>query len=419
MNASELAAAGERVLRGGRRSIWPFLGPAFIACVAYIDPGNFATNVAGGSKFGLTLVWVIVASNLMAMLIQTLSAKLGLATGRNLPEVCRDSYSSRTTIALWLQAEVIAMATDLAEFLGAALGLKLLLGIPLFPAALVTGATTFAILGLQRYGFRPFEAVITAFVFVIGVCYLAELWLAHPPFAAVAHHAVVPEFKGQESVLVAVGILGATVMPHVIYLHSALTQNRIVPRNIDEARTLYRYTRLDVLLAMTIAGLINISMLVIAATVFFGKGLHHVESLEGAHKTLQPVLGGASSVLFALALTASGLSSSTVGTLSGQIVMQGFLRRRIPLFVRRFVTMIPAFVVIGIGLDPSRTLVISQVVLSFGIPFALIPLVVFTSRRDVMGALVNRKTTVAAAAVVAALISGLNIFLLAQTFGLM
>ena len=415
MNATQLL--GRRVLRGDRRSIWPFLGPAFIACVAYIDPGNFATNVAGGSKFGLTLVWVIVASNLMAMLIQTLSAKLGLATGRNLPEVCRDSYSSRTTIALWLQAEVIAMATDLAEFLGAALGLKLLLGIPLFPAALVTGATTFAILGLQRYGFRPFEAVITAFVFVIGVCYLAELWLAHPPFAAVAHHAVVPEFKGQESVLVAVGILGATVMPHVIYLHSALTQNRIVPRNIDEARTLYRYTRLDVLLAMTIAGLINVAMLVIAATVFFKSGLTNVSSLEGAHRTLQPILGGASSVLFALALTASGLSSSTVGTLSGQVVMQGFIRRRVPIVVRRAVTMIPAFVVIGIGVDPSRTLVLSQVVLSFGIPFALVPLVVFTSRREVMGALVNSRATTVAAIAVAGLISALNLFLLVQTFG--
>ena len=415
MNATQLL--GRRVLRGDRRSIWPFLGPAFIACVAYIDPGNFATNVAGGSKFGLTLVWVIVASNLMAMLIQTLSAKLGLATGRNLPEVCRDSYSSRTTIGLWLQAEVIAMATDLAEFLGAALGLKLLLGIPLFPAALVTGATTFAILGLQRYGFRPFEAVITAFVFVIGVCYLAELWLAHPPFAAVAHHAVVPEFKGQESVLVAVGILGATVMPHVIYLHSALTQNRIVPRNIDEARTLYRYTRLDVLLAMTIAGLINVAMLVIAATVFFKSGLTNVSSLEGAHRTLQPILGGASSVLFALALTASGLSSSTVGTLSGQVVMQGFIRRRVPIVVRRAVTMIPAFVVIGIGVDPSRTLVLSQVVLSFGIPFALVPLVVFTSRREVMGALVNSRATTVAAIAVAGLISALNVFLLVQTFG--
>jgi manganese transport protein len=418
MNGSEVATAGQSVLRGDRRSIWPFLGPAFIACVAYIDPGNFATNIAGGSKFGFTLVWVIVASNLMAMLIQTLSAKLGLATGRNLPEICRERLSRRTSLGLWVQAEVIAMATDLAEFLGAAVGIHLLLGIALFPAAILTGIITFAILGLQRYGLRPFEAVITAFVFVIGICYLAELWLAHPPLTTVARHAVVPEFAGQESVLLAVGIIGATVMPHVIYLHSALTQNRVVPRNEDEAKTLYRYTRVDVVMAMTLAGLINIAMLVIAATVFFGSGRTTVESLEGAHRTLEPILGGASAVLFALALTASGLSSATVGTLSGQVVMQGFLRRRIPIFVRRFVTMLPAFIVIGIGLDPSRTLVISQVVLSFGIPFALVPLVVFTSKREVMGGLVNAKTTIVAATAVAVLISGLNIFLLAQTFGL-
>ena len=417
--AERLPGAGERALRGDRRSIWPFLGPAFIACVAYIDPGNFATNIAGGSKFGFTLVWVIVASNLMAMLIQTLSAKLGIATGRNLPEICREQLPHRVTIGLWVQAEVIAMATDLAEFVGAAIGIKLLLGIPLFPAAVITGVITFAILALQRYGFRPFEAVITAFVFVIGTCYLIDVWLAHPPLGTVARHAVVPEFKGNESVLLAVGILGATVMPHVIYLHSALTQNRIVPNDDDEARTLYRYTRIDVLIAMTVAGLINISMLVIAATVFFGSGLHDVESLDGAHRTLVPVLGGASSVLFALALTSSGLSSSTVGTLSGQVVMQGFLRRRIPLFVRRFVTMLPAFVVIGLQdyIDPSRALVISQVVLSFGIPFALIPLVVFTSRRDIMGVLTNRRMTVVAAALIAALISSLNVFLLLQTFG--
>src|SRR5437016_9530240 len=312
--------AGERVLRGHphRLRLWPFLGPAFIACVAYIDPGNFATNVAGGSKFGYTLLWVIVASNLMAMLIQMLSAKLGIATGRNLPEVCRERFSRRTAIGLWIQAEVIAMATDLAEFLGAALGIKLLLGIDLFPAAVITGVITFLILGLQRFGFRPFEAVITAFVFVIGFCYLSELWLAHPPLGTVARHAVVPDFKGNESVLLAVGILGATVMPHVIYLHSALTQHRIVPRNDHEARMLYRYTRIDVLIAIAIAGLINMSMLVVAATVFFGSGLTNVDSLEGAHRTLEPILGGASSVLFALALTASGLSSSTVGTMSGQ-----------------------------------------------------------------------------------------------------
>src|SRR5205809_6067940 len=309
-----LSGAGERVLQGKSRwGLLPFLGPAFIACVAYMDPGNFATNIAGGSKFGFTLLWVIVASNLMAMLIQTLSAKLGIATGRNLPEVCRERFSRRTSVGLWVQAELIAMATDLAEFLGAAVGIKLLLGIALFPAAVITGVITFLILGLQKFGFRPFEAVITAFVFVIGICYLAELWLAHPPLGTVAKHAVVPDFKGNESVLLAVGILGATFMPHVIYLHSALTQNRIVARTDEEAHTLYRYTRIDVLIAMSIAGLINIAMLVIAATVFFGHGLNHIEKLEGAHRTLEPILGGASSFPFALALTASGLSTATVG----------------------------------------------------------------------------------------------------------
>src|ERR671935_1123207 len=242
--ATGTVQAAEHALRGYPRPfrILPFLGPAFVACVAYIDPGNFATNIAGGSKFGFTLAWVILASNLMAMLIQMLSAKLGIATGRNLPEVCRERFSRRTSIGLWIQAEVIAMATDLAEFLGAALGIKLLLGIPLLPAAVITGVITFLILGLQRFGFRPFEAVIAAFVLVIGGSYLGELWFAHPPLGTVGKHAVVPDFARDESVLLAVGILGATVMPHVIYLHSALTQRRIVPRNDDEARTLYRYT---------------------------------------------------------------------------------------------------------------------------------------------------------------------------------
>ena len=396
--------------------IVPFMGPAFIACVAYIDPGNFATNVAGGSKFGYTLVWVIVASNLMAMLIQTLSAKLGIATGRNLAEVCRERMSSRSALALWLQAEVIAMATDLAEFLGAAVGFHLLLGIGLFPAAILTGFAAFAILGLQRFGFRPLEAVIAVMVGVIGVCYVAELFFANPPLGTVAKHAVLPEFAGKESVLLAVGIIGATVMPHVIWLHSALTQSRIQAEGDEQRRRLMRYTRIDVIAAMTIAGVINMAMLVMAASVFHGSGLLNVDSLETAHKTLAPILGGASSTLFALALLFSGLSSSAVGTLAGQIVMQGFIRRRIPIFVRRAVTMVPAFVVIGIGVDPSRTLVISQVVLSFGIPFALIPLVVFTSRKDLMGVLVNNRLTTAAATVVAGLISALNVFLLYQTF---
>jgi len=414
-----VASPGERVLRGERPfRILPFLGPAFVACVAYIDPGNFATNIAGGSKFGYTLVWVIVASNLMAMLIQTLSAKLGIATGRNLPEVCRERFSRRTSIGLWIQAEAIAMATDLAEFLGAAIGFHLLFGIPLFEAALITGATTFAILGLQRWGFRPLEAVITAFVAVIAACYVAELWYAHPPLGEVAAHAVVPQFSGSESLLLAVGIIGATVMPHVIYLHSALMQNRIVPQNDAEARRLYRFTRIDVVIAMSLAGLVNIAMLVVAAAVFFNSGLLDVDSLESAHRTLEPILGSASSTLFALALIASGLSSSTVGTMAGQVVMQGFVQRKIPLLVRRAVTMLPAFIVIAIGLNPSRTLVVSQVVLSFGIPFALVPLVIFTSRRDVMGALVNHRVTIVAATIVAALITALNVFLLAQVFGI-
>src|SRR5436190_12571345 len=409
---------GEHVLRGTRTRfrILPFLGPAFIACIAYIDPGNFATNIAGGSQFGYTLVWVIVASNLMAMLIQTLSAKLGIATGWNLPEVCREQFSRRTSFGLWIQAEVIAMATDLAEFLGAALGFHLLLGIALFPAAVLTGICAFGILWLQRFGFRPLEAVLAVMVGAIGLCYVAELFKAKPPLGTVAHHAVVPAFQGSESVLLAVGILGATVMPHVIYLHSALTQDRIRPENDEQARRLFRFTVVDVVVAMVIAGLINAAMLVMAASVFHGSGLLDVDSLEGAHRTLTPILGSAASKLFALALLFSGLASSAVGTLAGQIVMQGFIRRQIPLWVRRAVTMAPAFVVIGIGVDPSRTLVFSQVVLSFGIPFALIPLVIFTARREFMGTLTNHKATTAVAALVASVIVALNVFLLAQTF---
>ena len=412
------ARRGGRVLRGQRGGfrLWPFLGPAFIACVAYIDPGNFATNIAGGSKYGYTLVWVIVVSNLMAMLIQTLSAKLGIATGRNLAEVCRDNFSRRVSIGLWLQAESIAIATDLAEFLGAALGMHLLFGIALFPAALLTAVAAFAILGLQRFGFRPLEATIAIVVLVIGACYVVELFKAQPDLGAVGHHALVPGFAGGDSLLLAVAILGATVMPHVIWLHSALTQNRIRPENAQQARRLMRLTKIDVGIAMAIAGLINVAMLVMAASTFFESGLHDVQSLERAHQTLVPLLGGASSALFAVALLFSGLSSSAVGTLAGQVVMQGFIRRRIPIVVRRLVTMTPAFVVIGLGADPSRTLVISQVVLSFGIPFALVPLVVFTARRELMGPLVNARATTIAAVLVAAVIIALNVFLLVQTF---
>ena len=408
----------DEALHRTRFRMLPFLGPAFIAAVAYIDPGNFATNIAGGSEFGYRLVWVIVVANLLAMLIQTLSAKLGIATGRNLPEVCRDELPRRLVVFLWLQAEAIAMATDLAEFLGAAIGIQLLTGFGLFPSAVLSGVAAFAILELQRFGLRPFEAVIATLICVIGGCYIAELAFAHPDYGQVLRHAVTPQLGSNEAVLLAVGILGATVMPHVIYLHSALTQDRLVPETNADAQTLLRYTRFDVVIAMTIAGLINVAMLVMAASTFFREGLRHIDSITVAHRTLEPILGGASSVLFALALVASGLSSSAVGTLSGQVVMQGFVQRQVPILVRRLVTMVPAFVVIGIGVDPTRTLVISQVVLSFGIPFALVPLVWFTARRDVMGPLVNRHSTTAVAAVVAGAIVALNIFLLAGYAGL-
>ena len=408
----------DEALHRTRFRILPFLGPAFIACVAYIDPGNFATNIAGGSRFGYRLVWVIVVANLLAMLIQTLSAKLGIATGRNLPEVCREQFSRRTTIFLWAQAEVIAMATDLAEFLGAAIGFHLLFGWSLFLSAVVSGVAAFLILSLQRFGFRPFEAVIAVLVGVIGACYVVELTFAHANYGSVLKHAVDPQFGSGEALLLAVGILGATVMPHVIYLHSALTQDRLVPETDEDAQTLYRFTRIDVVIAMTIAGVINVSMLVMAASTFYRKGLFDVASLETAHRTLEPILGSASSALFALALVASGLSSSAVGTLSGQVVMQGFIHRQIPVWVRRLVTMIPAFVVIALGINPSRTLVLSQVVLSFGIPFALIPLVLFTARHDIMGQLVNHRITTVAAKAVTVLIVALNVFLLLQVFGL-
>lgn len=413
--AAQEVLAGVSAKRGLRRLL-PFLGPAFVAAVAYVDPGNFATNISGGAQFGYLLLWVIVASNLMAMLIQSLSAKLGIATGRNLAEVIRDEFPRPVVWAMWAVAELVAIATDLAEFLGAALGFYLLFGIPLLPAGILTGVVTFLILGLQRYGFRPLEAVITSFVGIIALCYVVEMFLGRPDWGQMAYHAVIPQFQGTESVLLASGILGATVMPHVIYLHSALTQNRIVVRDIQLARRLFRYEVIDVVIAMSIAGFVNAAMLVTAAATFYREGLMNVASLEEAYVALAPLLGPAASVFFGIALLASGLSSSTVGTLSGQVIMQGFLHQTIPLWLRRTVTMLPALVVIALGLDPTRTLVISQVVLSFGIPFALIPLVLFTRRPDLMGGLVNGRLTTMAVSVVAALIVALNAFLLYQTF---
>jgi manganese transport protein len=408
--AAQASLAGERK---GLRGLWPFLGPAFIAAVAYIDPGNFATNIAGGAKFGYLLLWVVLGANLMAMLVQTLSAKLGIATGKNLPEMCRDHFPRQLSIGLWVQAEAIAMATDLAEVLGAALGLHLLFGMPLFPAGLLAGAGAFAILGLQRRGFRRLEAAIAGMVGVIVVAFAFEVLLARPDPGEVVRHMVVPGFEGTESILLAAGILGATVMPHVVYLHSALTQNRIEGRNEQERVKIQRFERVDVIIAMTIAGLVNMAMLAIAAAVFFGLG---IESIEAAYSNFERELGFGAAALFGIALLASGFSSSSVGTMSGQVVMQGFINRRIPLFLRRAVTLAPALVILAIGVDPSRSLVISQVVLSFGIPFALVPLVVFTSRRDLMGSLANSRLTTGAACVIAGLIITLNVFLLYETF---
>ena len=415
LEAAAQILSGESKRRGLARLL-PFLGPAFIASVAYIDPGNFATNIQGGAQFGYTLLWVIVASNLMAMLIQTLSAKLGIATGQNLAELCRSNFSRRTVIGMWLLMEVVAMATDLAEFLGAALGFNLLLGIPLWIAGFLTAIVTFIILGLERYGFRPLEAVITALVGVISISYLIETILDKPDWGLVAYHSVVPQFAGSESVLLATGILGATVMPHVIFLHSALTQNRIVTREPIQMKRLFNFEVADVVIAMGVAGLINAAMLLMAAATFHAHGMTQVGTIEEAHLTLVPLLGPAASWVFAISLLASGLSSSSVGTMSGQVIMQGFLHQHIPVWIRRLVTMVPSLAVILIGLDPTRTLVISQVVLSFGLPFAIIPLIIFTRRKELMGVLTNRWYTTILISIVAALIIFLNLYLLFQTF---
>lgn len=408
------------VLAGESKKGWfarlmPFMGPAFIACVAYIDPGNFATNIQAGAQFGYTLLWVVVASNLMALLVQALSAKLGIATGANLAEHCRNEFSTPVVWMMWVVMEIVAMATDLAEFIGAAVGFNLLFGLPLFPSALITAVITFLVLGAEVRGFRKTEAVIGVLVGVIAVCYLLETWFAPPDWAQVARHSVLPILP-RDGVLLATGILGATVMPHVIFLHSALTQSRITTRDPQRARRLFQFELADVGIAMGIAGLVNMAMLVMAATTFYNTGHTQVATIEEAHHTLEPLLGAASSWVFAISLLASGLSSASVGTMAGQVVMQGFLRKQIPIWLRRAVTMLPSLAVIAIGLDPTKTLILSQVVLSFGLPFALVPLILFTRRKDLMGCLVNHRATTAVATGVAGIIIALNAWLLWQTF---
>jgi manganese transport protein len=348
-------------------------------------------------------------------LLQALSAKLGIATGKNLAEHCRENFSPPVVWGMWGIMEVVAMATDLAEFLGAAVAINLLFGLPLWIAGLLTAVITFVILSLERYGFRPLEAVIAGFLAIIAICYLVEFFMGNPDWAAIIHSTFVPHFTNSESVLLATGILGATVMPHALYLHSALTQGRVVVKKPEQQKRLFRFEIIDVVIAMVIASSVNAAMLITSAAVFY-KGGFGVGSLEEAYRTLQPLLGQAAGVVFGVALLASGLSSSSVGTMAGQVIMQGFLHFHIPPWIRRAVTIIPSLIVIFLGLDPTRTLVISQVVLSFGLPFAVIPLVMFTSKKKIMGVLVNKRSTTVLASLAAAVIIALNAYLLYQIF---
>jgi manganese transport protein len=419
-NTATTTRDAKAVLSGTSKKSWfirllPFLGPAFIASIAYVDPGNFATNIQAGAQFNYELLWVILGSNMMAMLLQAMSAKLGIATGKNLAEHCRERFPRPVVLTMWGLMELVAMATDLAEFLGAAVAINLLFNLPLWVAGLLTAAITLVILSLERFGFRPLEAVITGFLAVIAISYVIELFIGHPNWPAIAYSTFIPHFTNSESVLLGTGILGATVMPHAIFLHSALTQGRVVVKNPDQQKRLFHFEIIDVVIAMVIASSVNAAMLITAAAAFHGGG-QNVGTLEQAYLTLQPLLGRAAGLVFGVALLASGLSSSSVGTMAGQVIMQGFLHYHIPQWIRRVVTIIPSLIVIFIGLDPTRTLVISQVVLSFGLPFAVIPLVAFTSNKGLMGGLVNKFFTTMLSILCAVLILTLNIFLIYQTF---
>jgi manganese transport protein len=402
--------------RGRVRGGIALLGPAFVAAVAYTDPGNFATNISAGARYGYALVWVILVANAMAMLVQYLSAKAGVATGKDLAELCRHHFPRPVSIGLWVQAELVAMATDLAEFVGAALGLDLLFGVPLFVAGLVTAVVAFALLALQQRGYRHFELAIGGLLAIVGFGFLYDVSGLDVSWSGVAG-GVVPSFPDGDSVALAAGIIGATVMPHVVYLHSALTKRRIDCADDVERRELMWFQRADVLTALGIAGLVNLSMIVVAASLFRDGGPVSEDSIQAAHAGLATTVGGGAALAFAVALLASGLSSASVGTYAGQVVMQGFIRRRIPLFTRRALTMLPALTVLGLGLPATQSLVLSQILLSFGIPFALIPLVILTRRTDVMGALVNRRITTVAAVCVSVVIVSLNLWIIVSVFG--
>ena len=409
-----LPSALEQLLARGRlRATLAMLGPAFVASIAYVDPGNFATNLQGGARYGYTLLWVVVAANLIAMLIQYLSAKLGIVTDRSLPQVVRERFPRGVSWGMWAQAEVMAMATDVAEFLGAALGLNLLFGVPLFIAGLITAAIAFLLLALQNHGFRRFELAITALLGIIFAGFLYET-LRIGPSAHEALRGLMPSLGSGDAVYLAVGIIGATVMPHAIYLHSALTNGRMPSRNDRERARVLRFERLDVIIALGLAGLVNMAMLAVAAKLFHTPALAGLATIPAAHAELGRLVGGTAALAFAVALLASGTASSSVGTYAGQVVMSGFIDVRMPTAVRRAVTMAPALVILAAGMNPTDALVLSQVVLSFGIPLALIPLVLLTGRREVMGVHVNRPLTSVLAWSCALLITGLNVMLIAQ-----
>lgn len=402
--------------RGRFRASVAILGPAFVASVAYVDPGNFATNFAAGAEHGYQLVWVIVMANLMAILVQYLTSKAGLYTGRSLPELCRQKFGRVTNAVLWVQAEIVAMATDLAEFVGAALGLYLLFGIPLFPAGLITAVVAFGILALEQRGYRKFELAIIALLALIGGGFLYTFFAAGDQRYGELAGGLIPDLSGEGALGLTVGIIGATVMPHVVYLHSALQKNRIRPKNKAELRTLIRYNRLDCIVGLGIAGLVNLSMLCIAAALFHKAGLTDVGDLDKIHANLETLVGGGAALAFGVALMASGFSSSSVGTYAGQVVMAGFMGWNISLIVRRAITMAPALIVLALGVNTSEALVYSQIVLSFGIPFALVPLILVTRNREIMGDLTNSRLTTATMWLIAAVISGLNFFLLYDAF---
>src|SRR5271163_1065040 len=412
-------SAGRQVLAGQRngvRGYLAFVGPAVIVSIAYMDPGNFATNIQAGAKYGYGLLWVVLLANLIAMLFQALSAKLGIVTGRNLAEMCRDWFPRPVVWAMWVISEIAAMATDLAEFLGGAIGLSLLFGLPLLAGMVVTGIIVYVILMFERFGFRPIELIIGNLVAVIALCYLIEMFIAPVNWSSAALHTVMPQLADAEALLLAVGIIGATVMPHAVYLHSGLTQARIPTRDADEIRTVVRISNTEVIIALVVAGMVNMAMVMMASSAFHA-GHSDVAEIETAYHTLTPLLGVGAAGVFLVSLLASGVASSTVGTLAGQMIMQGFVGFRIPIWLRRLVTMIPAFIVVGLGANPTNALVISQVVLSIALPLPMIALLIFTRNADIMGRFANGQLTHAAAIVSTIIVLLLNVFLILQTFG--